>query len=88
MRSHPTDAVTAALSGLVESVREWCAQQTDVGTTSLSRLADELVAAIDSLRTVDESAIASSSIPAAKPVRARTAKERRVALSGGIDATP
>ena len=85
LRSHQSSAVVTPLKELVTSVREWCEQQADVGSTSLSRLADEVQASLDQLLAVDESAVATVSL-SAKPVRAKTARERRVALSGGIDA--
>ena len=85
LRSHQSSAVIAPLNAVVANVRQWCEQQTDTSSTSLSRLVDELQESLDNLLSVDESAVATASL-SAKPVRAKTAKERRVALSGGIDA--
>ena len=87
LRSHQSSAVTAPLTDLVASVREWCEQQSDVGSTLLSRLADELQAALEKVQAADDSTVATATASlTAKPVRAKTAKERRVALSGGIEA--
>ena len=85
LRSHQSSAVTGPLNEVVTTVREWCKRQAGVGSASLSHIADELQASMDALLTVDESAVATASL-SAKPIRAKTAKERRVALSGGIDA--
>ena len=55
MRSHQSSAVMAPLAELVVNVREWCEQQTDVSSASLSRLAADLQASIDRVLTADES---------------------------------
>ena len=85
VRSHQPSAVAPPLKELITALREWCQQQADAASSSISHLADELQSSIDKLLAVDESTVATASL-SAKPIRAKTAKERRVALSGGIEA--